>query len=231
VPKTILTDAQVVINGTDLSDHCSHVEVDSDADEVDVTGFTANAYRELAQGLKDGSIVTAFYTDYDAGSVHQTLLTVRQASIPALVAVSPKASLPASTTNPMFVMSANLISYKPLQGDVGDALTTDATLRNANVDGIVELTGALFSSALSSGGQDVATTSTFVVAANVSRSLLILTNASDTVVYVTLGGGAAVLGQGSPLAANGGRVEIETTLEARAIHGATGTKRIGVVEL
>jgi hypothetical protein len=52
--KFVLRDAYIAINGTAISDHVSSVTVEDSADEVDFTAFSANAYREFGQGLKDG---------------------------------------------------------------------------------------------------------------------------------------------------------------------------------
>lgn len=88
----------------------------------------------------------------------------------------------------------------------------------------------ILASALSNGGQDVATTSTPVIAANASRSLLILSNGSDTGIWITFAVNGAANGMGLYLAP--GVVFTEAYSGAVcAMNVGSGIKRLGVVEL
>jgi hypothetical protein len=71
--KEVLTQASVLVNSVDLSDHASSVSMEDAADEVEVTGFTTSDYREFIPGLKDGNITVSFFNDHAAGSVADTL--------------------------------------------------------------------------------------------------------------------------------------------------------------
>lgn len=89
-----------------------------------------------------------------------------------------------------------------------------------------------FATAITPGsGQDVGTTSTPVVAANANRKRLIVVNAGDVTVWLTLAATGAAVGNGIPLAAGGGSFVGDWAGAVSAIHGATGTKRVGFVEL
>ena len=88
-------------------------------------------------------------------------------------------------------------------------------------------------------GFDVPTTGIRVVVPNDLRTLVVLTNASDTPIYLALTTSAdgvtcpAVVGSGIYLAANGGTYEMNNTnfgyCEVWAIHDAAGvTKRLCV---
>jgi hypothetical protein len=138
VAKTILTDAFVVVNGVNLSDHGSHVEVTSDKDEVEVTGFGATS-KVILLGLGDGNMNFTFQQDFAVGSVDQTLQPIHANATSVLVEVRPT-SAARSATNPAYTMTGVLSSYSPLNGDVGDASTIDATFRNSSQTGIQRLT-------------------------------------------------------------------------------------------
>ena len=79
--------------------------------------------------------------------------------------------------------------------------------------------------------EDIAITSTQVIAENHQRVWLLLVNDSDETIYVKFGA-AAVLNEGIRLNAEGGSLEIsyETGFidgrAVNAIHGGSGTKRL-----
>lgn len=136
--KTILTDAFILVNGVNLSDHGSHVEVTSEKDEVEVTGFGATN-KVVLLGLGDGNMNFTFQQDFAAGSVDATLQPIHSAG--TSVALEVRATSAArSATNPAYTMTGVLSSYQPLNGDVGDASTIDATFRNSAQTGIQRLT-------------------------------------------------------------------------------------------
>lgn len=78
----------------------------------------------------------------------------------------------------------------------------------------------------------MATTSTLVVAARDSRDYLVITNDSDTAIYLRLASSGATVGQGIRLNGGGGAwSEPGWTGPVCAIHGGTGTKNLCVVEV
>jgi activator of 2-hydroxyglutaryl-CoA dehydratase len=135
--KTILRNASITVNGVDLSNHCSQVEVDTKFDEVDVTGYGANA-KEILLGIGDGNISATFFQDFAAGSVDATLFPLAGSNTPFVVGVKGEKAVK-SATNPEYKMEAVLPDYKPLSGSVGAASTTQITFRNAAQAGIERL--------------------------------------------------------------------------------------------
>lgn len=136
--KFILLDADIEVDGVNLSDHCSSVEIETTSDEVDVTSFGAQA-KEIRLGLGDGTITATFFQDFASGSVDATLHALQGENDPFEVVV--KASSGAiGVTNPSYSMDAVLPSYRPLAGSVGEASTIEASFRNASQDGIVRAT-------------------------------------------------------------------------------------------
>jgi len=79
------------------------------------------------------------------------------------------------------------------------------------------------------GCSDVATVSTLIRDELEARKWLMLTNDSDTIVYIAFGA-AAVMNSGSRLEANGGRLiltpKTRCTAAIYGIHGAAGTKGV-----
>jgi hypothetical protein len=136
--KTILTDAFILINGVNLSDHGSHVEINSEKDTQDVTSFGASSKTYLL-GLGDGTMAFTFLQDFAAGSVDATLQPIHAAGSSVVIEVRPTSGA-RSTTNPAYVMTGVLPSYAPLNGDVGDASTIDCEFQNAAQTGIVRAT-------------------------------------------------------------------------------------------
>lgn len=136
--KLVLTDADVVVNGVNLSNHCSQVTIESEKDEVDVTSFGATS-KEILAGIGDGTITLDVFQDFAAGSVDATLWPLHLAGSTFVVVVKP-ASAAVSATNPKYTMTGVLLSYSPIAGSVGEASTTSVPIRNASQSGIVRAT-------------------------------------------------------------------------------------------
>lgn len=132
------TNAQVIVNGIDLSDHCTTVTIESTRDEVDVTAMGA-VQKVQTPGLGDATISATFLQDYAAGSTDATLSGLATSNTPFQVEVRPQ-KLARSATNPAYVLTALMYGYPPIGGSVGDALTVDVSFRNASQSGLQRLT-------------------------------------------------------------------------------------------
>lgn len=136
--KKILKDCVIVVDGVTLSDHANQVEITSEKDVQDVTGFGARS-REKALGLGDGSMSITFFQDFASGSVDDTLWSIHDDETSALIEIKADDAA-VSATNPNFTMTGILPSYTPLSGSVGEASTIDATFENAAQAGIQRVT-------------------------------------------------------------------------------------------
>lgn len=132
--KSVLKDAVVQVDGTDLSDHASSATIETTFDEVDLTGFQS-IYREFGQGPGDATITVSFFNDYEAGSVDSVLWPHSQDGSTFTVAVKPDDGA-TSDTNPEYSMVARLFSYSPIAGAYGEANTTEVSFRNAGTAGL-----------------------------------------------------------------------------------------------
>lgn len=135
--KFTLTNAYVAINGTAISDHCSSVSVEDTAEEIDFTSFSSNAYREFGGGLKDANITFTIFQDYAASSVYSILQPLYASGGTFGIVVRPNAALAVSATNPEARMTGRLFSFNPIGGAVGDAATSEISVRNAGTAGLV----------------------------------------------------------------------------------------------
>lgn len=129
-----LTNAKVLVNGVDLSDHTKSVTVSDDRDKKDVTamGATANAYQK---GLGDATISVGFLQDFAAGKVHATLQPLIGSTTPVAVEVR-AVNAARSATNPAFLLaSALMFNYSGLDGSVGDVSEMTAEFSNSDSAG------------------------------------------------------------------------------------------------
>lgn len=132
--KFVLKDASVVINGVDLSNHCSKVTINTKFNDVDLTSF-GSTYSQHAQGLGDATITCDFFQDFAAGSLDATLWPLSQSGATFVVSVKPTSAAP-SATNPRYDMTGILLDYNPIDGGVGAASTTSVSIPNAAQTGL-----------------------------------------------------------------------------------------------
>lgn len=134
--KMVARDVYIAINGTALSDHASSVTLEDTADEVEFTSFGPNGYREFGQGLHDATITATFFQDFAAASVHSILQPLYASGGTFSLKVRPTSSA-VSATNPELTMISRIYGYGGLGAAVGDAMTFDASFRNAGTAGPV----------------------------------------------------------------------------------------------
>lgn len=129
-----LTNALVIVNSVDLSDHVRSVTVTDERSKEEITamGATANAYMK---GLGDASIEVTFLQDLSAGKVHATLQPLINSTTSIQVEVRANNAV-RSATNPAFVLaSAQMFNYTPLDGDVGEVSEMTVEFSNSSSSG------------------------------------------------------------------------------------------------
>lgn len=122
MPKEVLTDAYISINGVDLSDQADEVTLEYEAETEDDTTFGDDT-RSSIGGLKNWSLEVSFKQNYDASKVDATLFSLVGSD--SLIAVRRDSGAKASD-NPEFGGRALLASYPPLGGAVGSMHRTRA---------------------------------------------------------------------------------------------------------
>jgi predicted subunit of tRNA(5-methylaminomethyl-2-thiouridylate) methyltransferase len=133
--KLVLRDADIVIDGVNLSDHASSVEINSAKDLVETTSFGAS-YKTNLVGMGDATISVTFFQDFAAASVDATLWPIHDAEEEVVIVVKPT-SAAVSATNPSYTMTGVLPEFAPISGEVGEASTTEVEFQNSSDTGIV----------------------------------------------------------------------------------------------
>jgi hypothetical protein len=125
----------ITVNGVDLSDHCTMVEVSCSQDIQDATTMVAagTALGTVKRaGKRDDSIQASFLNDFAAGEVYATLWdlfddkTVFEVEVRATDAA-------AGATNPVFEAQCVIGNFSPIAGNVGDLSSTDVTFEVSGV--------------------------------------------------------------------------------------------------
>ena len=132
--KKVLKKCFVELDGQDVSNNCHHITIETDRDEVDVTGFQAENKETLA-GLGDATITLGIWNDYAAAGIDALLFPLSKSDTPFTVTIRPDAA-PVGADNPEYAMEGLLFGYNPIDGDVGDAADTEVPIRNADQAGL-----------------------------------------------------------------------------------------------
>lgn len=127
----VFTNAMVLVNSVDLSDHATKITAVDNRAEVDVTAFSSNGYVQLTKGLGTAEIDIDFLQDFAAGKVHATLSPLIGSTTPIAVEVRPVNAARSATNPAILLSSALLFTYNGLDSQVGNAATTTATFKNA----------------------------------------------------------------------------------------------------
>lgn len=138
--KFVLKKPVITIDGTNLTKRISQVDIDMPDDEVDMSTFGSD-YKSTEMGLRDAAIGLTAFQDFAAASIDAVLWPLKNESKKFIIKVQPQEGEP-SATNPCYVMGGKLFNYKPLSGSVGEASTTDPTVKNVTDLGIERCTSA-----------------------------------------------------------------------------------------
>lgn len=120
--KTVLKDCNVVVNGVDLSNHISSVEVALKKASIDTTNFSGGG-KEAIAGLSEDTITVDFQQDFGVAQVNATLMPLYDNETEFVVVVKPH-SAAVTATNPSFTATCILLDFLPLSGKVGDLSTS-----------------------------------------------------------------------------------------------------------
>ena len=131
MPIEVLSDASVLINAVDLSDHVQSVAVNYSAEVKEAPVMGDDGMRRLS-GLKDWSMAFTMRQDYDSAKVDATLQPLVGGSS-FVVAVRKSKTDAISATNPEY-QGNGLIDgdYPVIAGDVGEVHDTSFTIVGAD---------------------------------------------------------------------------------------------------
>jgi len=125
--KFVLTDASLVINSVDLSDHVRSVTLNYEAELQDDTTMGDDTRTNLG-GLKNWSMDVEFTQDYASGEVDATLFSIVGGAV--AVVLKPTSSA-VSATNPSYSGTGVIGSYSPIGNSVGDLAVAPVTIAPA----------------------------------------------------------------------------------------------------
>jgi hypothetical protein len=126
--RIVLTDASVVINGTNLSQYITSVALSTSEDVVDTTGMAAGGARTRVAGLADNSVTIEFNQDFDALGTEVSINAVGSSLVGTNTTVVIKPTSGAvSVSNPSYSFSAVVAEWQPLSGAVGELATVSTT--------------------------------------------------------------------------------------------------------
>lgn len=125
--KFVFTDASLVINSVDLSDHVQSVTLNYEAELQDDTTMGDDTRTNLG-GLKNWSMDVQFAQDFAANEVDATLFSIVGTAVTCVLKPTSGA---VSSTNPSYTGSGIIASYNPLGNSVGDLATAPVTIAPA----------------------------------------------------------------------------------------------------
>lgn len=130
--KYLLTNAKVLVDGHDLSNHSYSLDAPEEADQVDVSGFNPNRLREFLQGLIDQTITIGMLQDFADDGPHDVLVDLFHAGTTFEVWIQPDATASTSATNPIFGGVGQLFAYNGLSGELNARGEITVTIKPAN---------------------------------------------------------------------------------------------------
>jgi hypothetical protein len=126
--RIVLTDASVVINGTNLSEFITSISLSTSEDVIDTTGMAAGGARTRVAGLADNSVTIEFNQDFASLATEATINAVGSSLVGTNTTIVVKpTSAAVSVTNPSYTFSAVVAEWQPLSGAVGELATVSTT--------------------------------------------------------------------------------------------------------
>jgi len=114
----------VSIGTADVSSALSGASLEITVEEVDKTSLGSAGWREVAAGLKSGSVTLNFQQDFGVGGVDALLYPLIGTEATVTIRSS---SATVSATNPAYSAVVLISQYTPINGAVGDLATFDVT--------------------------------------------------------------------------------------------------------
>lgn len=130
--KLVYLDCYLVVNGVNLSNRASSVEIQSQQEDVDLTAFGADG-KQRGMGLKDEQVTVTYKQDFAAANVDATNWPLYQNRTAFTIEVRPTSGA-VSATNPKWTGTAYLAEYTPIAGSIGEGAEAEVTYL---IDGVL----------------------------------------------------------------------------------------------
>jgi predicted secreted protein len=128
--KMALLASYVSINGVDLSDHASKIELTTEVEEKDVTTFASLGWKEVLGGIKSGSLALTLKQDIAAASVDSQVWALFGSVTTFEVRLTNSAR---GTSNPGYTGSVLIRQWTPISGSPGDVADASVTWPSSGV--------------------------------------------------------------------------------------------------
>jgi hypothetical protein len=119
--KYVVQNPVVVFAGGTISANVAQATIALEADDVEVTNFAGNGFRERIGGLKTGTLSMELHQDFALGSIDSTFFTNLGGT--AAVAIKPGGTAAVGTANPEYSFTVLVTEYSPIDSAVGDLAT------------------------------------------------------------------------------------------------------------
>jgi hypothetical protein len=123
MPKLVLTNCYVSVDGTDLSSHVASVSLETSYEIIDTTTLGSTARTRIA-GLADNQVTFEFHQDFASGSVEATIYPLLGTRTDCVI--KPVNAM-TSSTNPSYSFKALISEWRPISGAVGVLATVPVT--------------------------------------------------------------------------------------------------------
>jgi len=121
--KLVLTNASVVLNGTQIGDNVAAITLSTSASEVPTTSFGSGGAVTRVSGLVDNSVTLSIHNEYN--SIDGLIFPLIGSTAVTMVIKASTAAV--STANPSYTFSVLCTEFTPVNGAVGELNTADVT--------------------------------------------------------------------------------------------------------
>jgi hypothetical protein len=111
--KRIAFKDKITVDATDLSNFARSVELSSEHERVDVSGFNPTGSNEYLAGTTEQSVTVEFYGSYGAGEVHSVLYPLHKNRTTCAFKWLPDGTAAISATNPELRGNCQVLTYSP----------------------------------------------------------------------------------------------------------------------
>jgi hypothetical protein len=123
MPKLVLSNCFVSVDGTDLSSHVASVSLETVFEIIDTTTL-GSIFRTKIAGLGENSVTFEFHQDFGSGSVEATIYPLLGTRTECVIKPVNAAT---SSTNPSYTFQAVISEWRPISGAVGFLATVPVT--------------------------------------------------------------------------------------------------------
>lgn len=119
MPKLVLTNPRVTLDGFDVSDHCASISLGTVYDLVEVTQI-GDIAKKMVAGLEENTLSLELQQDFGVSQLESVIYPNRGLRVPCTVR---PVNGPVSSTNPQYSFSVLISEWTPLSGSVGSLAT------------------------------------------------------------------------------------------------------------